>query len=58
MVDEYVRKAGRMRHHPLADLLNASIDTGLVIEHITGLGERPVPAIPGIRARTPETVIT
>jgi hypothetical protein len=47
-----------MRHHSLADLLNAFIDSGLVIEHITELGERPVPVILGIRARKPEPVTT
>jgi hypothetical protein len=51
---EYVRKRVGMRHHPLADLLNAFIRTGLVIEHIAELGERPVPIILGIRARKPE----
>lgn len=40
-----------MRHHPLADVLNAFIRTGLVIEHIAELGDRPVPAVLGIRAR-------
>ena len=48
---EFVRKRVGMRHHPLADLLNAFINTGLAIEHITELGNRPVPIILGIRAR-------
>ena len=52
---EYVRRRVGMRHHPLADLLNAFIDSGLVIEHITELGERPVPTILGIRACKRET---
>jgi hypothetical protein len=39
-----------MRHHPLADLLNAFISTGLVIEHVAELGDRPVPVILAIRA--------
>ena len=50
---EFVRKRVGMRHHPLADLLNAFINTGLAIEHITELGNRPVPIILGIRARKP-----
>lgn len=50
---EYVRRRVGMRHHPLADLLNAFIMAGLVIEHIAELGDRPVPAILGIRARKP-----
>jgi anti-anti-sigma regulatory factor len=50
-----VRRRVGMRHHPLADLINAFIDSGLVIEHITELGERPVPAILGIQARKPST---
>lgn len=40
-----------MRHHPLADLLNAFITAGLAIEHVAELGDRPVPSILGIRAR-------
>jgi len=40
-----------MRHHSLADLLNSFIATGLVIEHVAEMGERPVPGILGIRAR-------
>jgi len=50
---EFVRKRVGMRHHPLADLLNAFITTGLVIERISELGDRPVPIILGIRARKP-----
>ena len=46
-----VRKRVGMRHHPLADLLNAFIGTGLLIEHVAELGDRPVPAVLGIRAR-------
>jgi hypothetical protein len=51
---ELVRKRVGMRHHPLADLLNAFIGARLAIEHIVETGERPVPAILGIRARKPE----
>jgi len=47
----FVRKRVGMRHHPLPDVLNAFIRTGLVIEHIAELADRPVPAILGIRAR-------
>ena len=50
---EFVRKRVGMRHQPLADLLNAFISTGLAIEHITELGDRPVPIVLGIRARKP-----
>jgi hypothetical protein len=42
-----------MRHHPLADLLNAFISAGLVTERITETGDRPVPTILAIRARKP-----
>jgi SAM-dependent methyltransferase len=48
---EYVRRRVGMRHHPLADLLNAFIGTGLAIEHVTETGGRPVPTSLGIRAR-------
>ena len=49
----YVRRRVGMRHHPLADLLNAFIATGLVIEHVAEPGDRPVPVILAIRARKP-----
>jgi len=55
---EFVRKRVGMRHQPLADLLNAFINTGLAIEHITELGDRPVPIILGIRARKPSRITT
>jgi SAM-dependent methyltransferase len=55
---EYVRRRVGMRHHPLADLLNAFIDTGLRIEHVAEPGGRPVPIILGIRARKPGTTAT
>ena len=51
---EFVRKRVGMRHHPLADLLNAFISAGLAIEHIVETGERQVPTILGIRARKSE----
>jgi SAM-dependent methyltransferase len=50
---QYVRRRVGMRHHPLADLLNAFINSGLHIERIAELGDRPVPNILGIRARKP-----
>jgi hypothetical protein len=40
-----------MRHHPLADLMNALIGAGLAIEHMVENGDRQVPTILGIRAR-------
>lgn len=40
-----------LTRHPLADLLNAFIANGLVIEHVAEMGDRPVPAVLGIRAR-------
>ena len=48
-----VRKRVGMRHHSLAELVNAFIGAGLAIEHVAELGTRPVPAILGIRARKP-----
>lgn len=42
-----------MRHHPLADLLNAFISTGLVIDRVAELGSRPVPVILAIGASKP-----
>jgi hypothetical protein len=47
----FVRRRVGMRHHPLADMLNAFIATGLSIEHVAELGNRPVPNILAIRAR-------
>ncbi len=49
----YIRRRVGMRHHPLADLLNAFISTRLAIEHVAELGDRPVPVILAIRARKP-----
>jgi hypothetical protein len=40
-----------MSHHPLADVLNAFVRTGLAIEHVAELGDRPVPNTLAIRAR-------
>ena len=49
----HVRRRVGMRHHPLADLLNAFVSTGLAIEHVAELGDRPVPVSLAIRARKP-----
>lgn len=49
----FVRPRVGMRQHPLADLLNAFIGTGLVIEHVAEPGDRPVPTILALRARKP-----
>jgi SAM-dependent methyltransferase len=46
-----VRKRVGMRHHPLADVLNAFIRAGLAIEHVAELGNRAVPNNLAIRAR-------
>ncbi len=46
-----VRRRVGMRHHPLAELLNAFISTGLTIEHVAELGDLAVPTILAIRAR-------
>ena len=39
-----------LSHHPLADVLNAFVRTGLAIEHVAELGDRPVPNTLAIRA--------
>ena len=49
----YIRRRVGMRQHPLAELLNAFLATGLVIEHVAEPGDRPVPVILAIRARKP-----
>jgi SAM-dependent methyltransferase len=51
---EFVRKRVGMRHHPLADLMNAFIRSELTIEYMAEMGDRSVPATLGIRARKPE----
>ena len=48
---QFVRRRVGMRHHPLAELLNAFITTGLRIEHVAEPGDRPVPVILALRAR-------
>jgi hypothetical protein len=48
---EFVRKRVGMRHHPLADLVNAFVGAGLAIEHMVETGDRQVPTILGIRAK-------
>jgi SAM-dependent methyltransferase len=47
----FVRRRVGMRHHPLAELLNAFVTAGLRIEHVTEPGDQPVPVILAIRAR-------
>jgi SAM-dependent methyltransferase len=49
----YIRRRVGMRQHPLAELLNAFLSAGLVIEHVAEPGERPVPVVLAIRARKP-----
>ncbi len=48
-----IRRRFGMRHHPLAEFLNAFIGAGLVIEHVEEMGDRPVPVNLGIRAIKP-----
>lgn len=50
----YVRRRVGMRHHPLAELINAFIHARLTIEHVAELGDRPVPVKLAIRARKPD----
>lgn len=50
---QFVRRRVGMRHHPLAELLNAFINAGLAIEHVAEPGDRQVPNILAIRARKP-----
>jgi SAM-dependent methyltransferase len=47
----FIRRRVGMRHHPLAELLNAFLGTGLIIEHLAEPGDRPVPVNLAIRAR-------
>lgn len=49
----YVRRRVGIRHHPLAELLNAFTTTQLTIEHVAESGQRTVPTILAIRARKP-----
>lgn len=49
----FVRRRVGMRHHPLAEVLNAFISTGLVIEHVAEAGSRALPNNMSIRARKP-----
>lgn len=49
----YVRRRVGMRHHPLAELLNAFAGAGLVIEQVTEPGDRRVPISLVIKARLP-----
>jgi len=49
----YVRRRVGMRHHPLAELINAFIGAGLLLEHVAEHGDRSIPTILAIRARKP-----
>lgn len=49
----YVRRRVGMRHHPLAEVLNAFAVAGLVIEHVAEPGDQPVPTVLAIRAHKP-----
>jgi SAM-dependent methyltransferase len=51
-----IRRRSGMRHHPLPELLNAFISNGLMIEHVSEPGDRPVPVVLAIRARKPPAV--
>jgi ubiquinone/menaquinone biosynthesis C-methylase UbiE len=48
---EFIRRRVGMRHHPLAELVNAFIDAGLRLERMAESGDRAVPTAIGIRAR-------
>jgi ubiquinone/menaquinone biosynthesis C-methylase UbiE len=48
-----IRRKFGMRHHPLAELINALISAGLMIEPVAELGDRPVPVNLAIRSRKP-----
>ncbi len=48
-----IRRRFGMRHHPLAELLNAFISAGLVLERVEEFGRRPVPVVLALRARKP-----
>jgi SAM-dependent methyltransferase len=48
-----IRRRVGMRHHPLAEVLNAFVRAGLIIDHVTELGDRAVPSILAIRAHKP-----
>jgi SAM-dependent methyltransferase len=51
-----VRRRVGMRHHPLAEILNAFIAVGLALDHVTEAGPRAVPNTLSIRARKPLTL--
>jgi hypothetical protein len=42
-----------MRHLPLAELINAFTDAGLIIERVSEPGTRPLPSAFAVRARRP-----
>ena len=47
----FVRRRVGMRHHPLAELLNAFIAADLAIGHVAEFGDKAVPTMLAIRAR-------
>jgi ubiquinone/menaquinone biosynthesis C-methylase UbiE len=49
----YIRSRVGVRHHLLADVLNAFMRSGLVIDHAAEPGDRPVPMILAIRGHKP-----
>jgi SAM-dependent methyltransferase len=51
-----VRDRVGMRHHPLAELLGAFIDSGLQIERLAELGRNPVPNTLAVVARKVVTI--
>jgi SAM-dependent methyltransferase len=50
---KFIRVRVGMRQYPLADLLNAFVRTGLLVEHVAEHGDRAVPTILALRARKP-----
>jgi SAM-dependent methyltransferase len=53
-----IRRRVGMRHHPLAELLNAFTRAGLIIDHVAEPGHRAVPSILAIRAHKPAGTAT
>ena len=52
-----IRRRVGMRHQPLADLLNAFLDAGLVISRVGEPRTEPVPSILSVRAHKPVTTL-
>jgi ubiquinone/menaquinone biosynthesis C-methylase UbiE len=49
----FIRRRVGMRQHTLAEILNAFIRAGLVLDHVAELGDRAVPTVLAIRAQKP-----